>query len=104
MRTTNLCVASRTIIWSRQTDVGEPLQPELDALMVVVVDVIMHAPFVRINAIRPLAMEVLGFQGAEEVFNRRVVDAVVRLLHGSILSEKRASSKAGAVYVDACVL
>jgi len=44
--------------------------------VVVVVDVIMHARFERINAIGPFEMEVLGFQGAEEASNRRVVEAV----------------------------
>ena len=44
--------------------------------MVVVLDVIMHARFERINAIGPFEMEVLGFQGAEEAFNRCVVEAV----------------------------
>lgn len=41
--------------------------------MVVVVDVIMHARFERINAIGSFETEVLGFQGAEEAFDHRVV-------------------------------
>ena len=49
--------------------------------MVVVMNVIMHARFERINAIGPFEMEVLGFQGAEEAFNRRVVEAVALAAH-----------------------
>lgn len=39
----------------------EPLQPEVDALVVLVVNVIMHARFERINAACFVEMEVLGF-------------------------------------------
>jgi len=49
--------------------------------VVVVVDVIMHARFERINAIAPFEMEVLGFQGAEEAFNRRDIEAVALAAH-----------------------
>ena len=49
--------------------------------MVVVMNVIMHARFERINAIGPFELEVLGFQGAEVAFNRRVVKAVTLATH-----------------------
>ena len=49
--------------------------------MVVVVDVIMHARFERINAVGFVETEVLGFQCAEEAFNRRVVEAVAFAAH-----------------------
>lgn len=39
----------------------------------------MHARFGRIKAIGPFKMEVLGLQGAEEAFDRRIVEAVVFL-------------------------
>lgn len=43
----------------------------------------MHARFERINAIGPFEMVVLGFQGAEEAFNRRVVEAVALAAHAA---------------------
>jgi hypothetical protein len=44
-----------------------PLQAELDALAVVLVDAIMHAHFERINSAGSFEMEILGFQGTEEL-------------------------------------
>lgn len=44
----------------------------------------MHARFQRINAVGPFEMEVLGFQGAEEALNRRVVEAVFHIELGDI--------------------
>lgn len=44
-------------------------------------DVIMHAHFERINAVRFVEMEVLGFQCAKGAFNRCVVKAVAFAAH-----------------------
>lgn len=57
------------------------MQPEFDALVVVVVDVIMHTRFERINAVGRGKMEILSLQDAEEAFNHRVVKAVVLTAH-----------------------
>ena len=63
--------------------------------MVVVMNVIMHARFERINAIGPFEMEVLGFQGAEEAFNRRVVEAVALAAHALLDSTSREHRSVG---------
>jgi hypothetical protein len=54
---------------------AEPLKAELDAFVVVVVDVTMHARFKCINASGRRKMEILGFQGAEETFNHNACPA-----------------------------
>lgn len=46
----------------------------------------MHARFERINAIGPFETEVLSFQGSEEAFNRRVVEAVALAAHALLES------------------
>ena len=60
---------------------AESAQSELDTLMVVVVNVIIHARFVRINAVGRSKPEVLGLDGAEETFNCRVVKALALAAH-----------------------
>jgi hypothetical protein len=66
--------AGQAVLLDRYSTGLSPLQSELDALVVVVMHGVMHAHFERIHAIGPFEMEVLGFQGAEEAFNRRIVE------------------------------
>lgn len=55
----------------------------------------MHARFERINAVRPFKMEILGLQGAEEAFNRRVVEAVAFATHALLGSASREHCSVG---------
>ena len=57
--------------------------------MVVLMDVIMHTRFERIKAARCCKTEVLGLQGTEEAFNRRVVEAVALTAHALLDSTLR---------------
>lgn len=59
----------------------ESLQPELDAPVVVVADVVVHASFECRDAIMRLKMVVLGLEGAEEALDHRVVKAVPSATH-----------------------
>ncbi len=60
------------------------MQSELDALMVVIVDVIVHARLEFIKAVKRCKTEVLGLEGAKEALDHRVVKAVAPAAHGQI--------------------
>ena len=63
--------------------------------MVVVMDVIMHTRFERINAARCGKMEILGLQGAEEALNCCVVKAVALTTHALLDSTLREHRSVG---------
>ena len=60
---------------------AKPLQSELNALVVVVVDLIVHALFECRDAAEHCKMLVLGFQGAEDALYHRAVKAVLSATH-----------------------
>lgn len=71
------------------------LRPELDSLVFVVVDVIIHAHFERINAVGRCNIEILSLQCAEETYDHRVVEVVAPMAHALLYAATREDRSVG---------